>query len=143
MSTQPTASRLLPEVIDLDALHAAYLAEGYEMTGDNGLTRGYAKQVKPLAGKQLLSIPLPAALADRSVDQVLVRTLIERAIDWLVSTTGNPHLEIGPRNDRERALIAALNIAHGGPVGDFCACGNRFDADNLCMPSACALEGTQ
>lgn len=27
------------------------------------------------------------------------------------------------------------------PSDEVCSCGNRFDGDNLCMPSACQWEG--
>jgi hypothetical protein len=100
-----------PEQIDLDALHAAYLAEGYTLTGDNGTYRIYSAVVHPV-GLQYVSVPLAAAYGNGTDARTRAEADALRALNWLIGATGNQYLECGPRNEREAAYAAALNRAH-------------------------------
>lgn len=110
-STPPV---LLPRELDLRAIHEAFLAAGF--THDTRLGTDTENWVYLKPGDEFGFIALPNPYNGFNGDGAFFtpehqRQVAVQALDTLIEHTGNPHLHCGPRNEREQALIDALNAA--------------------------------
>lgn len=133
-----------PLTLDLDALHAAYQAAPgiTEIATDRDRTIDRRRYQVAGTDGSTTTVPLPTPAPDGTAEIILAadRDHVAAALGVLVEHTGNPHYQCGPRNARERAMLESLNLLMHSADQGRCACGNRFDGDNLCLLSACAHE---
>lgn len=105
----------LPRELDLLAIHESLLAAGFARDTRLGDDTPNWVYLKPGDDFGFLSLPHPERgfFDDPETFETVAtqQAVAVRALDALIEHTGDPHLHCGPRNDRERAFIDALNAA--------------------------------